>query len=52
MSWVNILNDDAAARFVASYHDGDETVPTVVTGTGEQLAPTPPAIKAKLATVR
>ena len=48
VSWVNILEDTEAARFVASHHDGDETVPTAVTGAGEKIDPTPARIKAQL----
>lgn len=46
MSWVNILRDPDAAQFVASRHDGDENVPTAVTGMGETLEATVATIKA------
>lgn len=48
MSWVNIWKDPDGAAFVASHRDGNETVPTVVTGAGNQLLPTADAIKAQL----
>ncbi len=49
MSWVNILRDSEAAAFVAGHHNGDETVPTVVTGAGGMIEPTPAAVRAQLA---
>ena len=48
MSWVNILRDSEAAEFVTAYWDGDETVPTAVTGAGEMIDATPAAIKAQI----
>lgn len=42
------MRDAEAAEFVSTYHDGDETVPTAVTGAGEMIAATPAAIKAQL----
>lgn len=45
VTWVNIWADEAAADFVAGLHEGDEKVPTVVTGSGERLSPTPEAIR-------
>ena len=48
MSWVNILKDSEGAEFAASYHNGNETVPTAVTGAGEMIDATPAAIKAQL----
>jgi hypothetical protein len=50
VSWVNIWRDDEAASFVAAYRDGNETVPTAVTGGGRLLPATAEAIKAQLAT--
>lgn len=48
MSWVNILRDSEAAEFVAANQNGDETVPTAVTGAGEMIDATPSAIQAQL----
>ncbi|MCP5032403.1 MAG: hypothetical protein GY939_11405 [Actinomycetia bacterium] len=48
VSWVNILKDSEAAEFVTTYRDGNETVPTAVTGAGEMIDATPAAIKAQL----
>jgi mycoredoxin len=48
VSWVNILRDSEAAEFVATYRDGNHTVPTAVTGAGEMIDATPAAIKAQL----
>jgi mycoredoxin len=48
VSWVNILKDAEAAAFVTSYRDGNETVPTAVTGAGVMIDATPAAIKAQL----
>jgi hypothetical protein len=50
VSWVNILQDSEAAEFVTTYHDGDETVPTAITGAGDIIDATPAAIKAQLGT--
>lgn len=52
MSWVNIWKDDEAAEFVASYRDGNETVPTAVTGSGTMVEAVPSAIKAHLARLK
>lgn len=49
MSWVNIWQDEEAAAFVAGYRDGNETVPTAVTGSGNMIPATPAAVKAHLA---
>jgi hypothetical protein len=51
VSWVNIWKDPQAAAFVASYRNGNETVPTAVTGAGTMLEASPSAIKAHLARV-
>ncbi len=48
VSWVNILNDREAADFVKTFHDGDASVPTAVTGSGQMISPTPAAIKTQL----
>lgn len=48
VSWVNILRDPEAAAFVATYRDGNYTVPTAVTGAGEMIEATPACIKAQL----
>lgn len=48
VSWVNVLQDAEAAEFVSTYHDGNITVPTAVTGAGEMIDATPAAIKAQL----
>lgn len=42
--WVNIWQDDEAAAFVASLHDGDQVTPTAITGSGRQLSATADAI--------
>ena len=49
VSWVNIWKDPAAAKFVASYRDGNETVPTAVTGSGRMLDASAGVIRAHLA---
>jgi mycoredoxin len=48
VSWVNILKDTEAAKFVAGYRGGHEAVPTAVTGAGAMIDATPAAIKAQL----
>lgn len=48
VSWVNVLKDPDAAKFVANLRDGNETVPTAVTGAGVVIDATPAAIKAQL----
>ena len=48
VSWVNILRDSEAAEFVAARRNGEETVPTAVTGAGEMIPATPEAIKTQL----
>lgn len=50
--WVNILRDPEAAEFVANHHDGNQTVPTAVTGAGEMINATAAAIKAQLGAAR
>lgn len=49
VTWVNIWQDADAAAFVASHRDGNETVPTAVTGSGELLDADAGTIKAHLA---
>ncbi len=48
VSWVNILKDAEAAEFVTTHRDGNETVPTAITGAGQMIDATPAAIKAQL----
>lgn len=48
VSWVNILRDPEAAAFVATYRDGNHTVPTAVSGAGEMIDATAAAIKAHI----
>ncbi|MDY7104106.1 MAG: glutaredoxin domain-containing protein [Actinomycetota bacterium] len=48
VTWVNIWADADAAAFVRSLNDGNEQVPTVVTGTEARLEPTPDAVFARL----
>lgn len=48
VSWVNIWKDAEAAEFVATHHDGHQTVPMAVTGAGKIIDATPEAIKAQL----
>ena len=50
VSWVNVLRDPEGADFVRTYHNGNRTVPTVVTGAGELIEASPAAITAQLAT--
>ena len=45
---MNILRDPKAAEFVAARRDGNEEVPTVVTGAGDLMEATPEAIKARI----
>jgi glutaredoxin len=52
VTWVNIWQDAEAASYVAGHRDGNETVPTAVTGSGELLPSTAEAIKAQLAVAR
>lgn len=52
VSWVNILRDTEAANFVAAHRNGDEEVPTAVTGTGELIDATPEAIRTYIAAAR
>ena len=49
VSWVNIWQDPEAAAFVASKRDGNETVPTAVTGAGATIPATAESIKSQLA---
>ncbi len=49
VSWVNIWKDPDGAAFVASYRDGNETVPTAVTGSGAMVEAVPKVVKAHLA---
>ena len=51
VSWVNIARDPDGAAFVAAQHDGNETIPTVVTGAGDLVPATPAAIRAQLEAV-
>ncbi len=48
VSWINILKDSEAAEYVASLRDGNESVPTAVTGAGVLIEATPAAIRAQL----
>ena len=50
VAWVNIFEDPEAAAFVGSIRGGHHVVPTVVSGAGELVDPTPAAIKGQLAT--
>jgi hypothetical protein len=49
VSWVNIWKDADGAAFVTTYRNGNETVPTAVTGAGKMLDATPSELKAHLA---
>ncbi|MEM9133468.1 MAG: NrdH-redoxin [Actinomycetota bacterium] len=49
VTWVNIWQDPEAAAFVTTYRDGNETVPTAVTGSGTMLDADADTIKAHLA---
>jgi DNA-binding transcriptional regulator of glucitol operon len=49
---VNIWKDGDAAAFVTTYRDGNETVPTAVTGAGVMVEATPKAVKEQLAASR
>ncbi|GAA1136434.1 glutaredoxin family protein [Ornithinicoccus hortensis] len=46
--WVNIWQDDAAAEFVRSVNDGNETVPTVVIDGEPHTNPDPGMVRARL----
>ena len=46
--WVNIWEDEAGRRFVASVNDGNETVPTVVIDGIPHTNPDPSLVKAAL----
>lgn len=48
MSWVNIWQDPDAAAYVTTHRDGNETVPTAVTGAGELLVSDAATIKSRL----
>lgn len=48
VTWVNIWADDEAAAFVRSLNDGNEQVPTVVTGAHDRVDPTADAVVARL----
>ncbi len=48
VTWVNIWQDPEAAAYVATHRDGNETVPTAVTGTGELLTSDADTIKTRL----
>jgi len=48
VSWVNILRDSDAAKFVAAHRNGNEEVPTVVTGGGKLIDATPEAVRTHL----
>lgn len=50
VTWINIWQDDDASAFVRTLRDGNETVPTPVTGEGKLLPMDAEAIKAYLAT--
>lgn len=45
---MNILRDPEAAEFVVARRNGNEEVPTVVTGAGDLIEATPEAIRARL----
>lgn len=45
---MNIRRDPEAAQFVVARRDGNEEVPTVVTGAGELIDATAAAIRARL----
>ena len=45
---MNILRDPEAAEFVAALRNGNEEVPTVVTGAGHLIDATPEQITARL----
>ncbi|MGH1488873.1 MAG: hypothetical protein ACRBK7_05670 [Acidimicrobiales bacterium] len=49
VSWVNIWQDTEAAAYVTTHRDGNETVPTAVTGAGRLLESDAKTIKAHLA---
>lgn len=45
---MNILRDPEAAEFVSARRNGNEEVPTVVTGAGDLIDASPEAIQAQL----
>lgn len=49
VTWVDVCRDSDAAAFVATHHEGSQSVPTAVTGAGEMINATPASIKAHLA---
>ena len=52
VSWVNIHRDAEAAEFVAAHRNGNHTVPTAITGSGEMIDATPASINAYLKRTR
>ena len=48
VAWVNIVEDPEAGEFVAAYRNGNQEVPTAITGAGEMIDANPAAIKAHL----
>lgn len=48
MTWVNIWQDPDAAAAVRRCRDGNETVPTAITGAGQLIPATAEAIKGHL----
>lgn len=48
VTWVNIWQDPDAAAYVTTHRDGNETVPTAVTGAGQLLVSDAETIKAHL----
>lgn len=49
VTWVNIWADADAARYVTGYRNGNETVPTAVTGSGTMIDANAAIIKEHLA---
>lgn len=47
--WVNVMADPEAAHWIRQFHAGEMVTPTVVTGSGRQVAATVEQIRARLA---
>lgn len=49
LTWVNVMADLEASRYIRQFHDGDMVTPTAVTGSGRQVAATVESITARVA---
>lgn len=48
VTWVNVMADPDAARYIRQFHDGDMITPTAVTGAGRQVSATPESITTRV----